>query len=142
MPIFKSDIITSVKFRNKAKLYILIAGFIAIAGLAVFSIWIIFFKSIFTKQADCPFLMETSSNPCKFELKGWQYSIDISGKAKRYKNNIIQAVNLEKEDKSFIDNRIYFCEYENDFILIYPLTDNDAGWGRVARIDGKTLKTK
>ncbi len=72
-----------------------------------------------------------------------RYEIRKDGKAKRtnIKNRITNFhIRLDKDE--LLERAIYFAQYKNDLLLICEVSVADAGSGFIARLDGKTLKTK
>lgn len=72
-----------------------------------------------------------------------RYEVRKDGKAKRTNvNNRAVNFRIKLDADEEIERAVYFVQYKNDLLLICEVSVADAGSGFIARLDGKTLKTK
>jgi hypothetical protein len=95
-----------------------------------------------TLRADCPPPYDVFQRACKFKVSGWHYEIDAHGKGVRSRAiGVTAKFAIELYPKYYIEG-IQFAEYDGDLLLVYSVSDGEAGGGIVTRLDGVSLSPK
>jgi len=115
--------------------------------------FVLAFASIGNLQAQTKTFLEAKGSEkyqTNYDFDRWNFSVSKNryeirkdGKAKRtnIKNHATYfRIKLDKEES--IERAVYFAQYKNDLLLICEVGMADAAAGFIARLDGKTLKTK
>jgi hypothetical protein len=76
-----------------------------------------------------------------FSASGHDYTIRVDGRAESaFGKGRAHDLTL-KTDGGRLD-QVYFCEAENDLILLYELSDQENGWAYVMRLNQATVKPR
>lgn len=82
-----------------------------------------------------------SEGTCDFTAGGWSYALDSAGELTRRRGDAMETTRLQLATGDFV-NDLLFAEHGGDVILIYGLSDNESGIGKVARLASDPFEIK
>ncbi len=79
----------------------------------------------------------------KFSIADFSFRILANGRGTRTGGGLpVRTFNLRPPKDFRLDRVIYHAQYQDDILFICEITDDEAGGGFIARLDGRTLKMK